>query len=90
MDGGSAILFEIREPLFEEESQYISSNRWSDHGPLTITHPSHISDLDKTFIEAERKLGYRIGDYNTIFIIHWYTITAVITRYILINSILAE
>ena len=45
--------------LLKEESEYHSTE-----GPFTITYPSHITELEKAFIEAGKKLGYRVGDYN--------------------------
>lgn len=45
--------------LLEEKSKYHSTG-----GPLTVTHPSYVTELDEAFVEAGRKLGYRVGDYN--------------------------
>ena len=45
--------------LVNKGSKYHSTG-----GPLTITYPSHITELDKAFIEAGKKLGYRAVDYN--------------------------
>ena len=39
--------------LLKEESEYHSTE-----GPITITYPSHITELEKAFIEAGKKLGY--------------------------------
>ena len=46
--------------LLGEESKYHSTG-----GPLTISYPSHITELDEAFVEVGRKLGYKVGDYNS-------------------------
>ena len=43
--------------LLKEESKYHSTG-----GPLTITYPSYTTELDEAFIEAGKKLGYKVGD----------------------------
>ena len=45
--------------LIKEKSEYHSTG-----GPLTVTYPSYITELENAFIEAGQKLGYRAGDYN--------------------------
>ena len=46
--------------LLGEESKYHSTG-----GPLTISYPSHITELDEAFVEVGKKLGYKVGDYNS-------------------------
>ena len=46
--------------LLGEDNKYHSTG-----GPLTVTYPSYITELDEAFIEAGRKLGYGLGDYNS-------------------------
>ena len=46
--------------LIDEDKNYHSVG-----GPVTVTYPSYITELDEAFIEAGRKLGYEVGDYNS-------------------------
>ena len=46
--------------LLGEDKRYHSTG-----GPVTVTYPSYITELDKAFIEAGIKLGYEVGDYNS-------------------------
>ena len=48
-----------------EDSQFgMESKYHSRCGPLTVSYPSYSTVAAKAFVEAGRKLGYRVGDYN--------------------------